>query len=101
MQKQLTNNQIKNLKIGDWKSSETPDGTILWTKPKRLFRKGSPLGVFATPHFDKDNVVSVDVVNLNKPYEDTTLTCKIYLKGDERDLQTYIKGMTEIFSMLV
>jgi hypothetical protein len=99
----LTNKDITGLVIGDWKSSETPDGTIIWTKPKRLFRKSSPIAVFATPHHDKSNVVSVDVTDLSSPYDDVTLSTKLFLKGKDvyEDLSIYIKGMTTIFSMIV
>jgi len=100
MKKLLADDKIIGHKIGDWKASLTPDGTILWTKAKKLFRKGSPVGVFATPHWNKENEVAIDVVNLNTPYDDVTLRDTITLKGNDNDLKTYLDYMKNLFSML-
>lgn len=98
--KLLQNKDIAGRSIGDWTANTTPDGTVVWTKPKKLFKKASPIGVYATPHYDQMNRVSVDVVSLNA--DRTTLSTHFYLKGEflASDLKLYLVNMQEIFSML-
>ena len=99
----LQNIHIAGQKIGDWQASVTPDGTIAWSRPKKMFRKESLVGVYATPHYDKPNVVSVDVVK-HDTFEGmhVTMSTSFNLKGEflESDLKMYLVRMESILGLL-
>jgi hypothetical protein len=98
----LQNTHIAGQSIGLWKSVLTPDNTIVWMKPKRIFGKEHKVVVYATPHLDEPNVVSVDVVNLSHDNDRTTLSTKFRLSGQflASDLKMYLVQIGEIISML-
>lgn len=99
----LQNSHIAGQKIGDWKASQTPDGTIVWSRPKKMFKKESLVGVYATPHYDEPNKVSVDVVK-HDTFEGVHVTLSTYfiLKGEflASDLKMYLVHMESILSLL-
>lgn len=99
----LQNNHIEGKSIGNWTAQQTPDGIIVWTRKKRLFSKKSTLiGVYATPHLDEPNVVSVDVVGISHDNDRAVLSSRFRLKGEllASDLKNYLIEMELIFSML-
>lgn len=98
----LQNKDIAGKAIGLWKATLTPDGTIVWIKPKRIWGKEHLVGVYATPHYDKPNVVSVDVVKLNQLTDNITLSTSFTLKGEflASDLKMYLVQIESILNLL-
>ena len=98
----LQNSHIAGQTIGMWKAMLTPDNTIVWIKPKRMFSKEHRVGVYATPHLDEPNTVAVNVVNLSHDNDRTTLSTKFRLSGQflASDLKMYLVQIGEILSML-
>lgn len=92
----LGNNDIVGYKFGEWTSSLTPDGVIMWSKPT------TKTIVFATPHYDTLNEVAVDVA-LNFEDEDAmTLHSSFKIEGLslEKDRTMYLIMVESILNSL-
>lgn len=105
--KKLFNSDIVGETIGKWRASKTPDGCIIWSRPSRTFfvTKEHPVVIFATPHLDEENVVSVDVCRLSPQLNmegDISLSTAFKLPGVRmfKDKVEYLKNMKQIIYLL-
>jgi hypothetical protein len=92
---------VDGMKIGKWTAKLQPDGTIIWTRLKSFFqKKKGDIFVYATPHYNQLNEVSVDIVG--EDFGDPILQKTFWLKGDYRecDLKLYEVEMKAIFNIL-
>lgn len=95
----FTSKDCDRLKIGKWTSQQITDGLIVWTKKKPFFGKDkNTITVWATPHYNKQNEVAVDVTKDGEPILSRTFE----LRGEwvESDLKKYLIEMTEILTIL-
>lgn len=110
--KSLLRKSLIGEKIGDWIASETPDGVIMWSQAKKkanfldaLFYRPvvqSKTIVMATPHYDIENEVIVEVIPNASILDDNNLQTRFKLIGNDAkiDRAYYIARMEIILSIL-
>jgi len=107
----LKNSDIagQNIKVGNnvWVASETPDGCIIWTKSRINFFgrriSGSKIVAYATPHFNKENVVEVEIhPDITSMNDDNVLRSTFTLAGKDVkvDRMYYILKVTNLLSII-
>lgn len=96
--KGFNSKDCKNLKIGKWSAYVTPDKLVVWTKKKGFFGKDSSTKVWATPHYEKEFEVCVQVVTDGEPILWSTFA--LAGRWIESDLKTYMVEMKEILNIL-
>ena len=107
----LQNSDIVGSRIGNWKATETPDGVILWVKMKPSFLDylmqrpiyNSMAAIMATPHYDRENKVAVDLApDMSAESDNDTLQGSFWLPGKtvEEDKQVYLDQIKKYITIL-
>lgn len=86
----LQNTHIVGSRIGKWKATQTPDGVILWVKGEPSFLDKmmqvpiikNKAAIMATPHYDCENKVAVDLYpDMSMDTDTDTLQGSFWLPG--------------------
>lgn len=107
----LQNSHIVGSRIENWKATETPDGVILWVKRgQSLLEKllqlpyyNSKAAIMATPHYDRENKVAVDLApDMGAESDTDTLQGSFWLPGKtvEEDKAVYLGQIKKYISIL-
>lgn len=107
----LKNSDIVGSQIGNWIATETPDHVILWVKKKPSFFDyllqrpiyNSKAAIMATPHYDRENKVPVDLFSdITVDGDADVLQGRFFLSGNsiEEDKQVYLNQIKKYISIL-